>query len=614
MIRLLLFVFIFSCGPFLSASNKKDNIDASNAGRYSKDAQKFGTGKLSGMHQLFNSKSPGNQEVVELGFQKINMDDFLPKEDRGKRLDPEAAEKKSQTQDFIGSSLEKDLEGFVQSSDDAKEFEGSESLFSLSRGIMDDPSSQSGILTKPAKYIPDTDSSETCIEPGVYQTYIKMNLHVDVKTKQIPEKIWVCQGHHIEKDCKNSKKADEFRKSKLKEFRENINVIESSVEGNVVKLGPYKRQVSIRYKHKERVPCDQAHTEEHLVDQSYEEDRWEPEDEAFYNNLTNSSYCKLISETPLSFADTRVVEGKPVYRERWSKRLCFNCGAAGSPECQKLRDSKGTLVGKVCLSETPQGQCESWEKTYEMQGLKKSLQEREVLANAHDLWGIDGEFDDTYEKNRDFGEVLATISTLTDVKDEIKNHAEDLGLETRVFAGRAFKCKKNYLNNVFYDCCGKLDGGLIKMNFVDCNSEEKHLQKAREEGRVVWIEKQKNVSLEGWTETCSYCVFPTRLSRVVQEHARKKFAHLYSRKKPWGTLKKPNCSGISLEQLTSLNFEEIDLSEVIGELKGKITQSELSKKLNRATQSISSENMQKKAEEAMQRMPKMNSKIKQVSL
>lgn len=59
----------------------------------------------------------------------------------------------------------------------------------------------------------------------------------------------------------------------------------------------------------------------------------------------------------------------------------------------------------------------------------------------------------------------------------------------------------------------------------------------------------------------SYCVFSSPLSRIINEQARPQLG------RGWGTPKNPDCSGITLEELTRLDWNQIDLGEWMDILK-----------------------------------------------
>ncbi len=587
-LHFFIFVFLSLIQIDLSAS-KSDMEEASKLGQ---EAGKLG---LEAFEKIF-------------GEGVINEDDFLSKEDKGKRLTGEEASRQLKSKDTYLSPLEKEIEAFIEKTDEEEQFDGTEPLFHTAISAIANTDKTTGVLVQPAEYIADGENLKKCIEYETYQAFVKMNLKVKFVPKPVSCKTWRCIGHIVEKEFSNKDDAKRYKDRTVEDYKNQNQIIPESVSSQTETHGwrNHLRTVEIQYTHKVGVHCDRAFEENAVTTELFEEDVWEPEDKEFYANLKSDPKCKLIAEVVTDYGDTKDIDGRPVYRESWGKRLCFNCGVNSCSECEKLREAGGVIVGKICLKENAQGKCECWEKTYDMGG-KKSSTQQEVLANVNDLWGVDGIIDPTYDKNTDFSEVIANLSVLTDLGKDIKDYPKNIDLNVRIFSGKIFQCKKNHFNNVLYDCCGSLDGGLIKLNLVDCNSEEKFLQQARAEGRTTWVGKQKTFSIDGWSETNCYCVFPTKLARVIQEHVRRKNnpkdqTHL------WGTVKCPDCAGLTLDQLTDLNFEEIDLSEVIADIKTKVSQEALSKRLNHAFKNLTEEQLTQKAENSMQEMIKENEK------
>lgn len=62
----------------------------------------------------------------------------------------------------------------------------------------------------------------------------------------------------------------------------------------------------------------------------------------------------------------------------------------------------------------------------------------------------------------------------------------------------------------------------------------------------------------------SYCCFPSRLARIINQQGRPQVG------KSWGTPKNPDCSGFTPEQLENLRLDQMDLSEFINEIKRHI--------------------------------------------
>lgn len=64
--------------------------------------------------------------------------------------------------------------------------------------------------------------------------------------------------------------------------------------------------------------------------------------------------------------------------------------------------------------------------------------------------------------------------------------------------------------------------------------------------------------------TVGYCCFHTVLARIIQEQGRDQLGL------DWGRAEQPNCGGLSVEQLSRIDFSQIDLSEYITDLQDRM--------------------------------------------
>jgi conjugal transfer mating pair stabilization protein TraN len=62
------------------------------------------------------------------------------------------------------------------------------------------------------------------------------------------------------------------------------------------------------------------------------------------------------------------------------------------------------------------------------------------------------------------------------------------------------------------------------------------------------------------TKKESYCCFNSRLARIINEAGRSQIS------KSWGGAKSPDCSGLTPEELQSLDFGQMDLTEFYAEI------------------------------------------------
>ena len=62
-----------------------------------------------------------------------------------------------------------------------------------------------------------------------------------------------------------------------------------------------------------------------------------------------------------------------------------------------------------------------------------------------------------------------------------------------------------------------------------------------------------------------YCVFSTKLARIVQEQGRPQL-QAFGATGGWGTPENPRCEGFTPEEFQALDFSQIDFSEFFGDL------------------------------------------------
>ena len=139
-----------------------------------------------------------------------------------------------------------------------------------------------------------------------------------------------------------------------------------------------------------------------------------------------------------------------------------------------------------------------------------------------------------------------------------------------------------------------MDGIAVASKLCKCTSEEKDLARKREEGKCHYIGTyKKNFGIE---KIQSYCCFPTKLARVIHEDGRVQL------KIEWGSPEKPDCSGFTIQQLKSIDFSKVDLSEVVEDL--KVDREFIQRKIQDVTKDLQSEQsrmrMQQQSEDTVQ--------------
>lgn len=199
--------------------------------------------------------------------------------------------------------------------------------------------------------------------------------------------------------------------------------------------------------------------------------------------------------------------------------------------------------------------------------LAKSIQSNpEAQVDKAATFCADGSCESiTQEENSDFGEVATRLSGVSESAQSFEDVATQKHPEkVRIFTGHAKGCKKYDADII--DCCD--DDGWAKGILASCSDEEKELAKAKYDGLAVLVASKGIKSLKtayvrvGTKE--KYCVFPSKIAYDIQVYGRKDQLG-----RNFGSYKHPNCKGLTADDITSLNFDLIDFSNVVSETEDK---------------------------------------------
>ncbi len=96
----------------------------------------------------------------------------------------------------------------------------------------------------------------------------------------------------------------------------------------------------------------------------------------------------------------------------------------------------------------------------------------------------------------------------------------------------------------------------IAMDFLQCTTDEQALMLKKGQDLCHFVGTYCSKEAIGCIERSqSYCCYNSKLARIIQEQGRQQTG------KSWGTAKNPDCSGFTIEELGSLDFERMDLGE-----------------------------------------------------
>ena len=132
------------------------------------------------------------------------------------------------------------------------------------------------------------------------------------------------------------------------------------------------------------------------------------------------------------------------------------------------------------------------------------------------------------------------------------------------FTGKAMACRKSAAG--FSNCC-KSGGWGQDVGLAHCNTEEKEIGTGKEKKLVVKVgsycsKKVLGVCLQ---KKEGYCVFDSKLARIVQEQGRRDQLGI-----SFGSGESPDCRGIKVAELQGIKFDHIDFSDFYDDLNSNI--------------------------------------------
>ncbi len=258
--------------------------------------------------------------------------------------------------------------------------------------------------------------------------------------------------------------------------------------------------------------------------------------------------CRLVA--------TAALESPPGASPDWNRRrLTFECGRPST--CKPLQGRGCYQVGSTCKNK--QGNtCVLWQQTYKCPSKKKNV----VQKLQSDIHLVKNEIS-PYASNNGIADAVAKLQILKEVQDDIR--AEQTNSLPSIFKGETDKCVIAFGN--FKNCCFKQKGWGVSMNLAGCKGEEKALAQKRERELCVEIGTYcaEKLPLIGCIKKKkSYCCFPSRLSRLVHRQGRSQLGI------GWGSPERPNCRGFSVAELAHIDFDKLDLSEILKDISNRV--------------------------------------------
>lgn len=272
---------------------------------------------------------------------------------------------------------------------------------------------------------------------------------------------------------------------------------------------------------------------------------------------TDQGSCEYISKQCVEGPSTKIIEGVPVYADCWAEEAIYQCRTNEQDTCRDLLKQGCYQIGSRCQIQDEDNRCTRWEQTYECQSENTQLAGGGLTGEKP--FCLDGNcVNQKWDPNGDMIEALSKLAIFKEMQ-------KDMDANTReVFKGKNLGCCRFPVG--FKDCC-KQNGWGRSIGLSSCGEEAKELAEQRKLNKCVQVgtycaEKTLGVCTRKKT---TFCCYNSKLSRVINEQGKAQLGLTF------GSAENPQCQGLTLEQLTQIDFNRLDLSELFEELFSKTT-------------------------------------------
>lgn len=252
---------------------------------------------------------------------------------------------------------------------------------------------------------------------------------------------------------------------------------------------------------------------------------------------------------------TLIINDYAVTRDWWRRKKIYRCHYPAKNDCGDLRAKGCYQVNSTCKEKVGDA-CVVWEQTYHCPTGKRSTKSLRS-SNISNPYCLTGNCADTsYEANGEMMNVMAQLSALREVQEDLRNYKV-------IFRGQDRRCTRHCVG--FKDCCGSESGWGVTVHLAECDKDEKELRELRDKKLCVQVgtycaEKKLGICLRKKT---SFCCYGTKMARLIQQNGRAQLGIGF------GAPDAPNCLGLSTDELSRIDFSRMNFSEIFEDIKNK---------------------------------------------
>jgi hypothetical protein len=139
--------------------------------------------------------------------------------------------------------------------------------------------------------------------------------------------------------------------------------------------------------------------------------------------------------------------------------------------------------------------------------------------------------------------------------------------EIKIFNGKGSECLQNGWDTTFFNCCNDSVGSWLFFK-EHCPDASLETVQAKQAGSAHYIGTycKRDIPIIGCIQEAEvYCLFNSKMGRIIHEQGRVQLQQ-FNPNDNWGSAGAPKCEGLTPEEFQMLDFSEIGLSEMFGDI------------------------------------------------
>ncbi|OYW85166.1 MAG: conjugal transfer protein TraN, partial [Sphingobium sp. 32-64-5] len=296
-----------------------------------------------------------------------------------------------------------------------------------------------------------------------------------------------------------------------------------------------------------------------------------------YTALAGDSMCTPDSAGDICTegSETRIIDGVPVTEACWAWKRDYTCHVLSQGnDCSELEaNGSCTYLRTECLDDPQDGPCKVENRVFKCPTPSGGQSDAPQYICGDDVYCINGDCEPIVrEASTEFKDALVALHAIDQAGKEF-NEAD-----LRVFSGTRETCHKPVFGLI--NCCAGKTSGLLNVGagaaalaggpaaiaalatpflvLFACSQDEMKLDIKDRMGLCHNLGTYCSSSFLGICSTrrTAYCCFESKLSRILQEQGRVQLG------KPWGSPKKEQCIGFTIDEFSRLDLSVMDFTEV----------------------------------------------------